>query len=92
MIFIPSHAPYNLYSQDYEKGLALYAKGIFISEKNKDLVPDYLKFVRGLVDSEDLSLNISREMLQKSPLLSKMAKNIEKKIVEKLMEERMCSC
>ena len=86
LIFIPSHAPYNLYSQDYEKGLALYAKGIFISEKNKDLVPDYLKFVRGLVDSEDLSLNISREMLQKSPLLSKMAKNIEKKIVEKLKE------
>lgn len=84
LLFVPKHAPYNLYSQNYEKGLALYAKGIFIEEKNKELVPDYLKFVRGLIDSEDLSLNISREMLQKSPLLSKVEKNIEKKLVEKL--------
>ena len=86
LIYIPKHVPYNLYAQDYEKGLALYAKGIFIEEKNKALVPDYLKFVRGLIDSEDLQLNISREMLQKSPVLEKIAKNIEKKIVERLKQ------
>ncbi|MDY6094164.1 MAG: molecular chaperone HtpG [Candidatus Enteromonas sp.] len=84
LLFIPKHPPYNLYSQNYEKGLALYAKGVFIEERCKDLVPDYLKFVRGLIDSEDLSLNISREMLQKSPILDKMAKNIEKKVIDKL--------
>ena len=86
LIYIPKHVPYNLYAQDYEKGLALYAKGIFIEEKNKSLVPDYLKFVRGLIDSEDLQLNISREMLQKSPVLDKIAKNIEKKILERLKQ------
>jgi len=86
LVFIPSHAPYDLYSQDYERGLALYAKGIFISEKNKDLIPDYLKFAKGLVDSEDLSLNISREMLQKSPILNKISKNIENKIIDCLKE------
>ncbi len=86
LVYIPSHAPYDLYSQDYEKGLALYAKGVFISEKNKDLIPDYLKFVKGIVDTEDLSLNISREMLQKSPLLAKISKNIEKKIIERLKQ------
>ena len=86
LIYIPSHAPYNLYAQDYEKGLALYAKGIFIEEKNKELVPDYLKFVRGLIDSEDLSLNISREMLQKSPVLTKIANAVEKKIVDRLKQ------
>ena len=86
LVYIPSHAPYNLYAQDYEKGLALYAKGIFIEEKNKELVPDYLKFVKGLIDSEDLSLNISREMLQKSPVLSKIANALEKKIVDRLKQ------
>lgn len=86
LVFIPKHVPYNLYAQDYEKGLALYAKGIFIEEKNKELVPDYLKFIRGLIDSEDLQLNISREMLQKSPLLEKIAKNIEKKVLERLKQ------
>lgn len=86
LVFIPKHVPYNLYAQDYEKGLALYAKGIFIEEKNKSLVPDYLKFVRGLIDSEDLPLNISREMLQKSKLLERIANNIEKKIVERLKQ------
>lgn len=85
IVYIPSHVPYDLYSQDYEKGLALYAKGIFISEKNKDLIPDYLKFVKGIVDTEDLSLNISREMLQKSPLIEKISKNIEKKIIDRLV-------
>ncbi len=86
LVYIPSHAPYDLYSQDYEKGLALYAKGIFITEKNKELIPDYLKFVKGVVDSEDLSLNISREMLQKSPLLGKIQKNIEKKVIDRLKQ------
>ncbi len=86
LVYIPKHVLYNLYAQDYEKGMALYAKGIFIEEKNKELVPDYLKFIRGLIDSEDLQLNISREMLQKSPLLKKIASNIEKKVIERLKQ------
>lgn len=86
LVYIPKHVPYNLYAQDYEKGMALYAKGIFIEEKNKELVPDYLKFIRGLIDSEDLQLNISREMLQKSPLLKKIASNIEKKVIDRLKQ------
>jgi molecular chaperone HtpG len=86
LVFIPSHAPYNLYSENYEKGLTLYAKGIFIQDKCKDLVPDFLKFAKGLVDSDDFSLNISREMLQKSPLLQKISSNIENKIIERLKQ------
>jgi molecular chaperone HtpG len=86
LIYIPSHAPYNLYSENYEKGLDLYSKGVFIKEKCKELVPDYLKFIRGLVDSDDFSLNISREMLQKSPLVEKIADSIEKKIISTLKE------
>lgn len=84
LLYIPKHPPYNLYSQDYEKGLALYAKGIFIEEKEKSLLPDYLKFVKGLIDSEDVPLNISREMLQKSPLLEKISRNVEKKVIDRL--------
>jgi molecular chaperone HtpG len=86
LVFIPSHAPYNLYSENYEKGLGLYSKGIFIQDKCKELVPDYLKFIKGLVDSDDLSLNISREMLQKSPIITKIATNIENKVLEKLKD------
>ncbi|MCI2069597.1 MAG: molecular chaperone HtpG [Bacilli bacterium] len=86
LVFIPSHAPYNLYAENYEKGLDLYSKGIFIKEKCKELIPDYLKFVKGLVDSDDLPLNISREMLQKAPVLSKIEANIEKKILERLAQ------
>ena len=86
LIFIPSHAPYNSYSENYEKGLDLYSKGIFVKEKCKELVPDYLKFIKGLVDSDDFDLNISREMLQSSPLLRRIEDNIEKKILEKLKE------
>ena len=86
LIFIPSHAPYNLDSENYEKGLDLYSKGIFVKEKCKELVPDYLKFIKGLVDSDDFDLNISREMLQSSPLLRRIEDNIEKKILEKLKE------
>jgi molecular chaperone HtpG len=86
ILYIPSHAPYNLYSENYEKGLDLYSKGIFIQEKCKALVPDYLKFVKGLVDSDDFSLNISREMLQKSPMLEKIADSLEKKVIATLKE------
>ena len=73
-------------SENYEKGLDLYSKGIFIKEKCKELVPDYLKFVKGVVDSEDFDLNISREMLQNSPVLRRINDNIEKKVVEKLKD------
>ncbi len=84
LLFVPSHAPYNLYSENYEKGLQLYAKNIFIKDKCPELIPDYLKFVKGLVDSDDFNLNISREILQTSPVLKKIAKNIEKKIIDEL--------
>lgn len=84
LIFIPKKAPYNLYSENYEKGLQLYTKGVFIMDKCKDLVPDYFRFVKGLVDSNDLSLNISREILQQNSVLKKIASNIEKKIASKL--------
>ena len=86
IIYIPSHLPYNLYSDTYEKGLQLYAKGVFIKDKCPELVPDYLKFIKGLVDSDSFSLNISREMLQTSPVLKKISENIEKKVVEKLKD------
>lgn len=86
LIFIPSHAPYNLYSENYEKGLDLYAKGVFIKEKCKELVPDYLKFIKGLVDSDDFSLNISREILQNSPMLRRIQDNIESKVINKLKD------
>lgn len=84
LIFIPKRAPYNLYSEKYEKGLQLYSKGVFIMDKCKELVPDYLRFIKGLVDSSDLNLNISRELLQKSKQLQEIAKNVEKKILSKL--------
>lgn len=84
LMFIPSHAPYNYYSKDYEKGLQLYSSGVMIMEHCKDLVPDYFSFVRGLVDSADLSLNISREMLQHDRQLKSIAKAVEKKIAAEL--------
>lgn len=84
LLFIPAKAPQNLYSDKFEKGLQLYTKGVFIMDKCKDLLPDYLRFVKGLVDSSDLSLNISREILQQDRQLVKIAKNIEKKIVSEL--------
>ncbi len=84
LIFIPKKAPYDLYSENYEKGLQLYSKGVFIMDKCKDLVPDYFRFVKGLVDSNDLSLNISREILQQNAVLKKIASNVEKKIASKL--------
>ena len=85
LLYIPSVIPYNLYSEKYEKGLQLYCKGVFIMDKCKELLPDYLRFVKGIVDSSDLNLNISREMLQKSKVLKDIADNIEKKIVNKLL-------
>ena len=84
LLFIPKVVPYDLNTINYERGLQLYTKGVFIMDKCKDLIPDYLRFVKGLVDSSDLSLNISREMLQQNKVLGKMAKNIEKKILSKL--------
>lgn len=84
LLFIPSEPPYNLYSEKYEKGLQLYCKGVFIMDKCKELLPDYLRFVKGLVDSSDLNLNISRELLQKSKVLKDIANNIEKKVINKL--------
>lgn len=86
LIFVPSHIPYDLYSQNYEKGLKLYIKGIFIKEKSKELVPDYLKFIKGLVDTNDLTLNISREMLQEDPRLKKISETIENKVISNLKD------
>lgn len=84
LLFIPSHAPYNLYHTDYEPGLQLYSRHVFIMNKCKDLLPDYLRFVQGLVDSPDLSLNISRELLQQDRQLQTIGKNLEKKVLDTL--------
>lgn len=84
LLYIPSKAPMNYYSKDYKKGLKLYASGVMIMESCEDLLPDYFSFVKGLVDSEDLSLNISREMLQQDRQLQFIAKNLEKKIKNEL--------
>ena len=84
LLFIPSHAPFNYYTKDYEKGLELYSSGVMIMEKCADLLPDYFGFVKGIVDSADLSLNISREMLQHDRQLKVIAKAIEKKIKNEL--------
>ena len=84
LLYIPAHAPFDYYSKDFEKGLALYSKGVLITEKCSDLLPDYFSFVKGLVDSEDLSLNISRETLQHDYQLRLIAKTVEKKIKSEL--------
>lgn len=80
LLYIPSHLPYDYYSQAYEKGLQLYSNGVLIMNKCSELLPDYFGFVKGLVDSPDLSLNISREMLQHDRQLRVIAKNLENKI------------
>ncbi len=85
LLFIPSKAPYNYYSQDYERGLQLYSRGVFIMDKAEELIPEYFRFVKGLVDSQDLSLNISREMLQHDRQLKVIASRIEKKIKSELV-------
>ena len=84
LLFIPSHAPYDFYTKTYEKGLQLYSNGVLIMENCADLLPDYFSFVKGVVDSPDLSLNISREMLQQDKNLKLIAKNIETKLIKEL--------
>lgn len=84
LLFIPSHIPYDYYTKDFKKGLQLYSNGVLIMEDCEDLLPDYFGFVKGIVDSEDLSLNISREMLQHDRQLKVIARNIENKIKSEL--------
>ena len=86
MLFIPAKAPFNYYTKDFEKGLQLYSSGVLIMDKCADLLPDYFSFVRGLADSADLSLNISRELLQHDHQLKFIAKAIEKKIKNELVK------
>ena len=90
LLFVPSHAPYDYYTKDYEKGLQLYSNGVLIMDKCADLLPDYFSFIKGLVDSEDISLNLSRELLQQDRQLRLIAKSLEKKIkssLEEMLEE-----
>ncbi len=89
LLFIPGKAPFNYYTKDFEKGLQLYSSGVMIMDKCADLLPDYFSFVRGLVDSQDLSLNISREMLQHDRQLKAIAQRLEKKIKSELLA--MCN-
>lgn len=84
LLFIPAHLPFDYYTKEYQKGLQLYSNGVLIMENSSDLLPDYFAFVKGLVDSQDLSLNISREMLQQDRQLRVIAKNIENKIRNEL--------
>ncbi|MBP3447200.1 MAG: molecular chaperone HtpG [Clostridia bacterium] len=86
LLFIPRHAPFDYYTKSYEKGLQLFSNGVLIMDKCADLLPDYFSFVKGLVDSEDLSLNISREMLQHDAQLKLIAKSLEKKIHSELVK------
>lgn len=85
LMFIPKRAPYDYYTKEFEKGLALYSNGVMIMEKCADLLPDYFSFVKGLVDSADLSLNISRELLQHDRQLKIIASRLEKKIKDELL-------
>ena len=84
LLYIPSHVPQGFYQQDYKKGLQLYCRGVFIMDHAEELLPDSLRFVKGLVDSQDLSLNISREMLQHDHQLKAIASRIEKKVLSEL--------
>ena len=86
LLFIPSHAPYNYYTKDYEKGLMLYSKGVMIMDKCSDLLPDYFSFVKGIVDSEDISLNISRETMQSDKQIKVIARSLETKIKKELVD------
>ena len=87
LLAIPAHAPFNLYQTDYEPGLQLYSRHVFIMDKCKDLLPDYLRFMKGLVDSPDLSLNISRELLQQSRELKTIGRALEKNILKSLAKK-----
>ena len=84
IVFIPEQVPYDFYTKEYEKGLELYSNGVLVMEKCPDLIPDYFSFVKGMVDSEDLSLNISREMLQHDRQLKRIAKSLKNKIKNEL--------
>ena len=84
LLFIPSHAPFDYYSKEYEKGLQLYSKGVLIMDKCSELLPDYFSFVKGLVDSEDIALNVSRETLQENYQIDLIAKSLETKIKKEL--------
>ncbi|MGN1338447.1 MAG: molecular chaperone HtpG [Candidatus Coprovivens sp.] len=86
LLFVPSHASYDYYTKEFEKGLQLYTNGVLIMDKCADLVPDYFSFIKGLVDTEDISLNISREMLQQDKSLKIISKSLEKKIKNSLVE------
>ncbi|MBQ7232901.1 MAG: molecular chaperone HtpG [Bacillales bacterium] len=86
MLFIPSHTPYGYYTKEFEKGLQLYSSGVMIMDKCADLLPEHFRFVKGIVDSQDLSLNISRELLQHDRQLKVIASNIEKKIKSELQK------
>ncbi len=88
LLFIPSEAPFDLYSKDYQKGLALYSSNVLIQDKCADLLPDYYNFVRGVVDSPDVKLNISRETLQQNAQLRAIARRVEKKITSELQDMR----
>ncbi len=88
LLFVPGRAPFDLYSKDYEKGLALYSSNVMIMEKCSDLLPDYYNFVRGVVDSPDVSLNISRETLQQNRQLRIMARSVERQITRNLQDMR----
>ena len=88
LIYLPSHAPFDFYTKEYEKGLQLYSNGVLIMEKCADLVPDYLSFVKGVVDSPDLPLNISRETIQQNKVLKTIASSIESKIKNELEDMR----
>ena len=84
LMFIPSHTSYDMYTKEFKKGLSLYSNGVLIMDKCEDLLPDYFSFVKGLVDSEDISLNISREILQQNHQVELIAKSIETKIKKEL--------
>ena len=84
LLFIPSHSPFDLYTKDYKKGLQLYSNGVLIQEHCEELLPDHYSFVKGIVDSKDLPLNISRETLQQNKIIERIASNIEKKITSEL--------
>ena len=86
MLYIPSHAPFDFYTREYQKGLQLYSSGVLIMDKCADLLPDHFRFVKGVVDSQDFSLNISREMLQHTRQLKIIATNLEKKIKAELLK------
>lgn len=90
LLFIPSHAPFDFYQREMTSGIRLYSKNVFVMDNYQDLLPEYLRFVRGLVDSPDFSLNISRELLQHSSQLKKIGKNLEKTVIktlEKMLEK-----